>query len=308
MTVDRERLETYFERDFASAQDNWKGLCPVHDERTPSFFVHKDEGLANCFGCGASGYVEVMLAKYKGISVEKARELLDINPGDRITQKIFNSKQEEVAVPKYFPESWLAPYQKGAYTYIINRFEDTGVDTLEAVALLKSVGSRYDTVGRRQVFPHRDIEGRLVGAVGRVIDDRLPRWHVYWDYARGENIYRPWGHSRDTLFLTEGILDLLKAKTLGLDKEYDLGSTQGTKFGRGQLKQMKQYDTVIIGFDDDKAGHEGGYKLYRKLNKSCKCLFINYPTYAKDLMDITSKEAALETANTHHSYVSWNTF
>ncbi|HEY6148159.1 MAG TPA: CHC2 zinc finger domain-containing protein, partial [Thermoanaerobaculia bacterium] len=36
---------------------SWKGLCPFHNERTPSFTVDRDKGLYHCFGCGAGGDV-----------------------------------------------------------------------------------------------------------------------------------------------------------------------------------------------------------------------------------------------------------
>src|SRR5262245_47389992 len=36
---------------------NWKGLCPFHQEKTPSFNVQSDKGIFKCFGCGVGGDV-----------------------------------------------------------------------------------------------------------------------------------------------------------------------------------------------------------------------------------------------------------
>lgn len=55
------------------------GLCPFHDENTPSFRVNDDKGLFNCFGCGAGGDVIQFLERLEGKPFgEIARSLLDI--------------------------------------------------------------------------------------------------------------------------------------------------------------------------------------------------------------------------------------
>ena len=45
---------------------NWKGLCPFHDEKTPSFHVFPDRGNFKCFGCGEGGdiFTYVMPVSY----------------------------------------------------------------------------------------------------------------------------------------------------------------------------------------------------------------------------------------------------
>ena len=40
-----------------SAGSSYKGLCPFHGEKTPSFHVHRDKGFFHCFGCGLGGDV-----------------------------------------------------------------------------------------------------------------------------------------------------------------------------------------------------------------------------------------------------------
>ena len=37
------------------AGSSYRGLCPFHSEKTPSFHVHRDRGFFHCFGCGAGG-------------------------------------------------------------------------------------------------------------------------------------------------------------------------------------------------------------------------------------------------------------
>lgn len=55
---------------------NWKGLCPFHDEKTPSFVVTPDMGIYKCFGCGESGDVFNFMMQMEGVGfVEAMRNL-----------------------------------------------------------------------------------------------------------------------------------------------------------------------------------------------------------------------------------------
>ena len=51
---------------------DWKGLCPFHQEKTPSFVVNPDKGLYYCFGCGAGGSVFTFLEQTEGLSFPEA--------------------------------------------------------------------------------------------------------------------------------------------------------------------------------------------------------------------------------------------
>ena len=55
---------------------NYKGLCPFHSERTPSFMVSPDRGTWRCFGCGEHGDVITFLEKYENVSFIEALEQL----------------------------------------------------------------------------------------------------------------------------------------------------------------------------------------------------------------------------------------
>lgn len=57
---------------------SWKGLCPFHDEKTPSFHVTPDLGIYKCFGCGESGDVFNFVMEMEGVGfVEAMRSLAD---------------------------------------------------------------------------------------------------------------------------------------------------------------------------------------------------------------------------------------
>lgn len=288
--MNRALLEKAFDREFAEAKDNWKGLCPFHDENTPSFFVHREEHLGNCFGCGVCGYIDVLLSKYLNISVQEARKMLDINVIERASKE----RSQEPKAPETFPESWLAPWPQKAHKSILSR----GV----SIDLLKEVGARFDQSTKRQVFPHRNLEGSLIGAAGRSTDGRDPKWYFYWSYSRGRCLYQPFGRTSDKLLIVEGIFDVLKIKDLGIDS-VDIAATLGTQPGKGQIKQIKEYNQVLIGFDSDSAGQEASYKLYDALKKSCVVKFISWPLGVKDAGEINSREEIESAIGEAETYV-----
>ena len=51
-----------------SAGSSYKGLCPFHDEKTPSFVIQKGESHYHCFGCGAHGDAIAFLMSYMKMS------------------------------------------------------------------------------------------------------------------------------------------------------------------------------------------------------------------------------------------------
>ena len=54
----------------------WSGLCPFHDERSPSFSVNAENKLYYCFGCGASGDAIQFVQETEGLDFKETIELL----------------------------------------------------------------------------------------------------------------------------------------------------------------------------------------------------------------------------------------
>src|SRR3989338_1888376 len=70
---------------------NFKGLCPFHQEKTPSFMVSPDKQIYHCFGCGVGGNVFNFLMRHERIEFPEAVEVLAKKVGIELP-KIFSNK------------------------------------------------------------------------------------------------------------------------------------------------------------------------------------------------------------------------
>lgn len=300
--MNKELLEIAFEREFTESRDNWKARCPFHDERTPSFYVHKDDWIAHCFGCDISGYIDTLYAEYAGCTKQEARERLDL----KILEGRILRRPKEERPPQVFPESWLAPFKNEVHRYILDRLGDDN----ETIEILRSTGTCYDSTKRRQVFPHRNERGELIGAVGRTVrpvGPTNPKWLFYWDYERGRHLYRPFGRRSSRAIFTEGVFDIIRLRQAGLHTTYDLVAPIGANLGKGQLRELREYDEIVFGLDNDAAkatdtGWEQTKKLYKELKKSARCSFVVFPEEINDFGD-TPVEKVKELVENSITYV-----
>ena len=70
-----------------AGRGRWKGLCPFHQEKTPSFYVDEEKGLFHCFGCKAGGDLIAFVERLEGLDFLGAVERLAEEAGLEITQK-----------------------------------------------------------------------------------------------------------------------------------------------------------------------------------------------------------------------------
>lgn len=199
------------------AGPNWKGLCPFHNEKTPSFNVNTDRQIFHCFGCGEGGNVFGFLIKHEGLSFPEAARALAAEVGVEIeeergagdagvTQQIFEANELAQAL---YREALRTPEGKIARAYLVSRgFDGKAADEFgigyaparwDAVAtrlrearikgeaaveggLLserKSGKGYYDRIRGRLTFPIQDVRGRVIGFGGRALEpDQEPK---YWN-------------------------------------------------------------------------------------------------------------------------------
>src|SRR5687768_6231863 len=93
---------------------NHKGLCPFHDEKTPSFMVSNEKGIWHCFGCGEGGDIFTFVEKMEGLDFRGALELLARRAGVTLPEK-GQGKSDNKLKDRLFQALEIATkyYQKG---------------------------------------------------------------------------------------------------------------------------------------------------------------------------------------------------
>ena len=102
-------IDTYISR-FISLKRKGKnlwGLCPFHNEKTPSFSVAPDKGIFKCFGCGKGGNVLTFVQEYERISFPEALKLLAEQAGITLTRYAKKSASKEKYELLYKVNAWV---------------------------------------------------------------------------------------------------------------------------------------------------------------------------------------------------------
>ncbi|MDA3844882.1 MAG: DNA primase [Candidatus Kapabacteria bacterium] len=155
---------------------NYLGLCPFHNEKTPSFNVMRDRGFYKCFGCGTSGDSIKFMMEYHGLSfVEALKELAKragiLLPEDNLSdEQISQMNRKDVAfkvlktAANYYHQSLHERYGKIAAVYFRNRNFST--ELIEQFSLGYSPDSWDATQNalRKEGFPDSGmLDAGLIG-------------------------------------------------------------------------------------------------------------------------------------------------
>lgn len=192
------------------------GLCPFHNEKSPSFTVSDDKGFFHCFGCGAHGDVIGFVMKSEGLAFREAVERLTAEAGlempverpeEREREQRSQSLGEVVELATRFYEQQLrAPAGRAALEYLRGRGLDNKTiarfrlgyapaasgalkavlakaavpeDRMIAAGLLKKPEDgrdSFDYLRDRVVFPIFDRRGRVIAFGGRIMGDGQPKY------------------------------------------------------------------------------------------------------------------------------------
>lgn len=140
----------------------------------------------------------------------------------------------------------------------------------------------------RAVFPVRRRDGKLVGLVGRAVDEGCPHryinyWHFPKHYIYGLNKLK----DRHALIVVEGMIDTLKFWEYGLP----VGGTMGAELSEEQAQLMLNFERVYLALDRDKAGEEGTRWLIKRLQNRVPLFRLEFPDGKTDPKQLTQEEA-----------------
>lgn len=186
---------------------NFKGLCPFHQEKSPSFIVTPDRGTYHCFGCGEHGNAFGFLMRQEGLTFPEAVRSLAGELGVEVPETGGADRGEIEAVVRandaaqsYYRSSLAAEEGRGAREYltgrgisdadvekygigfapdrwdglndVLRREKISGEDGEKAGVLrARESGGHYDLLRGRLIFPIQDARGRNVAFGGRALGD-----------------------------------------------------------------------------------------------------------------------------------------
>ncbi|MEN3002610.1 MAG: DNA primase [Armatimonadota bacterium] len=191
---------------------NFKGLCPFHTERTPSFYVSPSLNRFHCFGCGASGDAFAFLMRIEGISFREALRRLAAQAGvdlrtespvypeepdehDRLRRALFAAQfyyrhclQRAPRARQYLQQRGLTPatierfqlgYAPDGWDYLLRFLQKHQIapeDALRAGLIRQGEQGYHDYLRHRIVFPIHDPSGRVIAFGGRTLGDEDPKY------------------------------------------------------------------------------------------------------------------------------------
>ena len=195
---------------------NYFGLCPFHNEHSPSFCVSPAKQMYYCFGCGAGGNVITFVMEYENYTFPEALKLLAQRVGIKLPESEYSGEERRQAdlrstlleinklAANYFYYQLSQPQGRQGYEYLkarkltedtIRRFglgfaNKTGSDLYQYLkskgyddSILRQTGlvsieerGTYDKFWNRVMFPILDVNNRVIGFGGRVMGDGSPKY------------------------------------------------------------------------------------------------------------------------------------
>ena len=271
---------------------NYFGLCPFHDDHTPSLSVSEEKQIYKCFVCGESGNVFNFVMNYEHLSFPEAVNSLAKSIGMDLGINIKkdsdkNSKYYEIMdiANKFYQNNLLSKEGAKAREYLEKRKLDKETITefgiglslnkhdqltnllidkgnsLEELNLIDLSNTNHDAFINRVMFPLHNKDGKVIGFSGRIYDNSdMNKYQNTKEtpiFKKGENLYN-YHRARDEIrkkkfvIVMEGFMAVIRAYTIGVKNSI---ATMGTALTHEQASLIKKLsNTIYLCYDGDDAG------------------------------------------------------
>ena len=189
---------------------HYRGLCPFHGEKSPSFFVNDQLGFYKCFGCGEGGDVFTFLERYEGMTFREALEEMAKRTGIKLEERPNFKKEDDErdlilgildeaadyfqAILKHqvagvkgraylddrqvtaenrrlFRLGYVTMSWDGLWRYLTVNKKRRPADILKTGLIIRSQNGKYfDRFRGRLMFPLKNHRGQIVGFSGRLVE------------------------------------------------------------------------------------------------------------------------------------------
>ncbi|MBK5246464.1 MAG: DNA primase [Peptostreptococcaceae bacterium] len=289
---------------------NHKGVCPFHNEKTPSFVVSETKQIYTCFGCGATGDAIEFVEKYYNLEFKEAIgkmaaqygiEIKSASPSDGKREELYEINREaatffykafiksnnigynymkkrgiDIATLKKFGVG----YADSEWDSLYNYFKAKGTDVkllIELGLVSESKGKYFDKYRNRIMFPIINTRGKIIGFGGRAIGDDQPKYLNSPEskvFMKKNNLY---GINLTRQDIDKEDYAILVEGYMDAISLYESGirnvcASLGTALTENQAKLLKRYtNNIVLSYDADVAGQAASLRGMDILYKeNCK--------------------------------------
>jgi len=289
---------------------NHKGVCPFHNEKTPSFVVSETKQIYTCFGCGATGDAIEFVEKYYNLEFKEAIEKMasqygieikSTSPSDGKREELYEINREAAT---FFYKAFIKGNNTG-YNYmkkrgidistlkkfgvgyadsewdsLYNHFKNKGVDVkllIELGLVSESKGKYFDKYRNRIMFPIINTRGKIIGFGGRAIGEDIPKYLNSPEskiFMKKNNLY---GINLTRQEIDKEDYAILVEGYMDVISLYESGirnvcASLGTALTENQAKLLKRYTSnIVLSYDADVAGQAASLRGMDILYKeNCK--------------------------------------
>ncbi len=292
---------------------NFQGLCPFHNDKTPSFSVSPEKKIFRCFGCGASGNAITFVRKHKNLPFPEAVRLIAGKNGIPIETEEDKKRELLLFCLAKAREEFASQLNSGTYRSAMEYLKERGIkpetqeefglgyagSVKDLIAALKKSGIKEKEIPLslgllrekergvtcpfmgRIIFPITNQRGQTVGFGGRAIDSTQQAKYVNSSDSPTFNKRRVlFGFSKvrisnDTVLVVEGYFDVLTLHQAGFKNTVGL---LGTEINAEQMRILGSLArNVVLIFDGDASGQAALLKCLKVARQNLTVKAVTLP-------------------------------